>query len=125
MKIKRFSEEQIIGYLKEAEAGIPVKVWTLLDPAGCQTGGRCEIRTREELAPLPVFKTGAFNRSANLPNLNLNGLRGEYFSTRCPCTPQTLQLMIACSRMRLAAAADRYSGAWAIPGNAPARNRTR
>lgn len=25
MKIKRFSEEQIIGYLKEAEAGIPVK----------------------------------------------------------------------------------------------------
>jgi putative transposase len=25
MKIKRFSEERIIGYLKEAEAGIPVK----------------------------------------------------------------------------------------------------
>lgn len=25
MKIRRFSEEQIIGYLKEAEAGIPVK----------------------------------------------------------------------------------------------------
>lgn len=24
MKIKRFSEEQFIGYLKEAEAGIPV-----------------------------------------------------------------------------------------------------
>src|SRR5512133_1180491 len=31
------------------------------------TGGRYEIRTHEELAPLPVFKTGAFNRSANLP----------------------------------------------------------
>lgn len=38
-----------------------------MDSAGCHTGGRCEIRTREELAPLPVFKTGAFNRSANLP----------------------------------------------------------
>ena len=30
-------------------------------------GGRCEIRTHEKLAPLPVFKTGALNRSANLP----------------------------------------------------------
>src|SRR6267378_7140588 len=31
------------------------------------SGGRCEIRTHEGLAPLPVFKTGALNRSANLP----------------------------------------------------------
>ena len=31
-------------------------------------GGRCEIRTHEGLAALPVFKTGAFNRSANLPD---------------------------------------------------------
>src|SRR5258706_8707452 len=30
-------------------------------------GGRCEIRTHEGLASLPVFKTGALNRSANLP----------------------------------------------------------
>jgi hypothetical protein len=30
-------------------------------------GGRCEIRTHERLASLPVFKTGALNRSANLP----------------------------------------------------------
>ena len=30
-------------------------------------GGRCEIRTHEGLASSPVFKTGAFNRSANLP----------------------------------------------------------
>src|ERR1700687_3084029 len=49
--------------------------WTSLDPAGCQAGGRCEIRTHEELTPLPVFKTGAFNRSANLPHLNFNGLQ--------------------------------------------------
>src|SRR6266571_6245122 len=32
-----------------------------------ECGGRCEIRTHERLAPLPVFKTGALNRSANLP----------------------------------------------------------
>ena len=30
-------------------------------------GGECEIRTHEDLATLPVFKTGAFNRSANSP----------------------------------------------------------
>ena len=31
------------------------------------TGGSCEIRTHEGRKPLPVFKTGAFNRSAKLP----------------------------------------------------------
>src|SRR6185503_14736064 len=31
------------------------------------TGGEGEIRTREGLATLPVFKTGAFNRSATSP----------------------------------------------------------
>ena len=30
-------------------------------------GGKGEIRTHERLAPLPVFKTGAFNHSATLP----------------------------------------------------------
>jgi hypothetical protein len=75
---------------------------------GRPIGGRCEIRTHEELAPLPVFKTGAFNRSANLPHLNLNGLLGEYFTTRYPCTPQALYL-IARSGMRWNAAADRYT----------------
>ena len=30
-------------------------------------GGRGGIRTHERLASLPVFKTGAFNRSATLP----------------------------------------------------------
>ena len=44
-------------------------------------GGRYEIRTHEELAPLPVFKTGAFNRSANLPDLNPYDLLGRYFTT--------------------------------------------
>ena len=33
-------------------------------------GGKGEIRTHERLAPLPVFKTGAFNRSATLPIKN-------------------------------------------------------
>jgi hypothetical protein len=31
-------------------------------------GGEGEIRTHEPLAGLPVFKTGAFNRSATSPN---------------------------------------------------------
>ena len=30
-------------------------------------GGRTGIRTQERVAPLPVFKTGAFNRSAISP----------------------------------------------------------
>ncbi len=30
-------------------------------------GGRGGIRTHEALSGLPVFKTGAFNRSATLP----------------------------------------------------------
>ena len=33
--------------------------------SGC--GGEGGIRTHEGLAPLPVFKTGAFNRSATSP----------------------------------------------------------
>ena len=31
------------------------------------SGGGCEIRTHEDREALPVFKTGAFNRSANPP----------------------------------------------------------
>ena len=34
------------------------------------TGGRGGIRTHERLAPLPVFKTGAFDHSATLPQLD-------------------------------------------------------
>ena len=30
-------------------------------------GGETGIRTQERVAPLPVFKTGAFNRSAISP----------------------------------------------------------
>jgi len=32
-------------------------------------GGEGEIRTRDRIAPMPVFKTGAFNRSATSPVL--------------------------------------------------------
>ena len=56
--------------------------WTSLDVAECETGGRCGIRTHEELAPLPVFKTGAFNRSANLPCFGCDVLFGRHFSIR-------------------------------------------
>ena len=34
---------------------------------GMINGGETEIRTQERVAPLPVFKTGAFNRSAISP----------------------------------------------------------
>ena len=52
----------------EVKRGESVNFRTILDGVGCHSGGRCEIRTHEDLATLPVFKTGAFNRSANLPN---------------------------------------------------------
>jgi len=32
-----------------------------------RSGGRGEIRTHDTLAGMPVFKTGALNRSATLP----------------------------------------------------------
>jgi hypothetical protein len=35
------------------------------------TGGRGEIRTHETLSRLPVFKTGALNHSATLPQSGL------------------------------------------------------
>ena len=40
------------------------KVWSDLVRVD---GGEGGIRTHEGLAPLPVFKTGAFNRSATSP----------------------------------------------------------
>ena len=40
------------------------------DKVGRGSGGRCEIRTHEGREPLPVFKTGALDRSANLPSNN-------------------------------------------------------
>ena len=42
------------------------------DGSGARSGGSGEIRTHEGLAPLPVFKTGAFNRSATLPSGTLS-----------------------------------------------------
>ena len=45
------------------------------------SGGETEIRTQERVAPLPVFKTGAFNRSAISPLVSVlaNNLK---FSTK-------------------------------------------
>jgi hypothetical protein len=37
--------------------------------AGAGTGGRCEIRTHGAVAGTPDFKSGALDRSANLPEL--------------------------------------------------------
>ena len=40
-------------------------------------GGQSGIRTLEGLAPLPVFKTGAFNHSANCPRERATPLAGH------------------------------------------------
>jgi hypothetical protein len=45
-------------------------LWKIFAPRLAQVGvigGSGEIRTHERVTPLPVFKTGAFNRSATLP----------------------------------------------------------
>ena len=60
---------------------------TSLDFSGPRYGGRCEIRTHEDLATLPVFKTGAFNRSANLPAREINYLRHDTFRATGTCIP--------------------------------------
>ena len=44
-------------------------------------GGETEIRTQERVAPLPVFKTGAFNRSAISPLVSVLANNLE-FSTK-------------------------------------------
>ena len=41
------------------------------------SGGESEIRTHERVAPLPVFKTGAFNRSAISPCTNTYSIIGR------------------------------------------------
>ena len=56
-----------------------------MDVAGRYLGGRCEIRTHEDLATLPVFKTGAFNRSANLPFRHAIGTSGLYHVLSVAC----------------------------------------
>ena len=39
----------------------------ILNVINKKNGGETGIRTQERVAPLPVFKTGAFNRSAISP----------------------------------------------------------
>ena len=39
----------------------------ILNLVAKNNGGETEIRTQERVAPLPVFKTGAFNHSAISP----------------------------------------------------------
>ena len=45
------------------------------------SGGETGIRTQERVAPLPVFKTGAFNRSAISP-LSIVLTNNTKFSTK-------------------------------------------
>ncbi len=51
------------------------------------SGGECEIRTHEDREALPVFKTGAFNRSANSPCFCL-----PHLPVLAPAAPLALNL---------------------------------
>ena len=42
------------------------------------SGGETEIRTQERVAPLPVFKTGAFNRSAISPLVSVLAINPKF-----------------------------------------------
>ena len=51
------------------------KFYTLLiNFKNLNNGGETGIRTQERVAPLPVFKTGAFNRSAISPKRSFYNL---------------------------------------------------
>ena len=47
------------------------------------SGGETEIRTQERVAPLPVFKTGAFNRSAISPEYSYLGTISKHLTSAC------------------------------------------
>jgi hypothetical protein len=51
------------------------RLWLTEQPLGMwglrKLGGSCEIRTHGGDKPSPVFKTGALNRSAKLPELHI------------------------------------------------------
>ncbi len=70
-------------------------------------GGQGGIRTHEELAPLPVFKTGAFNRSATCPQSRRRLQRRKPF-----VTPRLCRAVI------LAPAKARRSGLTMLPRRA-------
>ena len=55
--------KQILNLL-EIKLTLCLKIISIMDR---NNGGETEIRTQERVAPLPVFKTGAFNRSAISP----------------------------------------------------------
>ena len=49
----------------------------LINFKNLNNGGETGIRTQERVAPLPVFKTGAFNRSAISPCTNTYSIIGR------------------------------------------------
>jgi hypothetical protein len=52
------------------------------------TGGRSEIRTHGTLAGTPVFKTGALNHSATLPDQEFQSLTVAADRTQCERGPK-------------------------------------
>jgi hypothetical protein len=86
-----------------------------IDATEQRIGGECEIRTHEDLATLPVFKTGAFNRSANSPSTGILPL-----PVLAPVVPAALNLpktgKLACAS---AQAPRAKTGAFNRSANAP------
>ena len=60
---KNLKKAKTFKSLQRLELLTYIKILTILKNNGGETG----IRTQERVAPLPVFKTGAFNRSAISP----------------------------------------------------------
>jgi hypothetical protein len=62
-------------------------------------GGGGGIRTHERLAPLPIFKTGAFNRSATPPSSIFRALIEFMLATlRCECHFLRIFIRFRCKR---------------------------
>ena len=55
----------------------------LIDFKNLIDGGETGIRTQERVAPLPVFKTGAFNRSAISPLARFYKYNNKIQQKRC------------------------------------------
>jgi hypothetical protein len=56
----------------------------IVELTAAEFGGEGEIRTHEPRKGLPVFKTGAFNRSATSPNNEISRLHGNFTLSGAP-----------------------------------------
>ena len=84
--------------------------WVRIRAVQYRYGGRSGIRTHEELTPLPVFKTGALNRSAILPFARAYSKRILRSRARLQGILPNLRLAAAAARSLRASTAIRRGG---------------